>query len=302
MRMRRAGGRLRRPTMKNRNRKIRAPTIAATALIPSQSATRRLPGLPARASRFSAFSWNELLATRDIDPERRATSGRSVRSTKGCWSSSSSRFFACIVPSWVRRAWTGSTGELPARPRAIRRIAPAAAAAMRIGTKGGIGSDLDVDDLADQHEPDEHHEPAHEQDHDPEREPEGLRRLLEHRCHEVGGRNEQEAGQADRQEADDVARQPLLGGQGPNLALDPDPLADRERDGVADLGEVATDGVLDVDGGGHQLEVVRADATDHVLHRLLEGQAEVHLADDAAELGRDRRPRLADDELDGLEE
>ena len=34
----------------------------------------------------------------------------------GAWSSSSSRFFACIVPSWVRRAWTGSTGALPARP------------------------------------------------------------------------------------------------------------------------------------------------------------------------------------------
>ncbi len=107
---------------------------AATALIPSQSATRRLPGLPARARRFSAFSWNELLATRDIRPERPAASGRSVRSRKGCWSSSSSRFFACIVPSWVRRAWTGSTDRLPpASPRAMSRIAPAAAPAMRIG-------------------------------------------------------------------------------------------------------------------------------------------------------------------------
>ena len=28
-------------------------------------------------------------------------SGRSVRSMRGCWSSSSSRFLACMVPSWV---------------------------------------------------------------------------------------------------------------------------------------------------------------------------------------------------------
>ena len=144
--------------------------------------------------------------------------------------------------------------------------------------------------------------PPNDEDHDAERQAEGLRRLLEHRLHEVRGGDEQEAGEADRQEADDVARQPLLGGQGPDLALDPDPLADRERDRVEDLGEVAADRVLDVDRGGHQLEVLGPDAADHVLHRLLERQAEVDLADDPAELGRHRRPRLADDELDGLEE
>ena len=54
----------------------------------------------------------------------------------------------------------------------------------------------------------------------------------EHRVHEVRGGDEQEAGEADRQEADDVARQPLLGGQGPDLALDPDPLANGVRDRV----------------------------------------------------------------------
>ena len=120
--------------------------------------------------------------------------------------------------------------------------------------------------------------------------------------HEPGRGDEQEPGQADRQEADDVARQALLRGQGADLALDPDALADRERDRVEDLGEVAADLVLDRDGGRHQLEVVRADAADHVLERLVERQAEVDLADDAAELGRDRRSRLANDELDGLQE
>ena len=102
--------------------------------------------------------------------------------------------------------------------------------------------------------------------------------------------------------ADDVARQALLRGQGPDLALDPDALADRVGDRVEDLGEVAADLVLDADGGRHQLEVVRADAADHVLERLVEREAEVDLADDPAELGRDRRARLAHDELDRLEE
>ena len=121
------------PTTPNRKTNRSAPTIAATALMPSQSATRRLPGLPARARRFSAFSWNELLATRDIRLDRPAASGRSVRSRNGCWSSSSSRFLACIVPSCVSRACTGSTGELPARPRAMSRMAAAAAPATMIG-------------------------------------------------------------------------------------------------------------------------------------------------------------------------
>ena len=51
----------------------------------------------------------------------------------GCWSSSSSRFLACIDPSWVSRAWTGSTGELPARPMTMSRMPPAARPAMTIG-------------------------------------------------------------------------------------------------------------------------------------------------------------------------
>ena len=106
-----------------------APTMAPTALIPSQSATRMLPGLPASASRFSVVCVNEVLATRDIRPDSRFASGRRVRSMSGCWSSSSSRFFACIDPSWVRRAWTGSTGELPASPMTISRMAPAATSA-----------------------------------------------------------------------------------------------------------------------------------------------------------------------------
>ena len=104
------------------------------------------------------------------------------------------------------------------------------------------------------------------------------------------------------QAGDDVARQALLRGEHPDLALDADALADRERDRVEDLGEVAADLVLDVDRGRHQLEVLGPDAPHHVVEGLLEGEAEVDLADDALELGRDRRLRLAHDHLDRLEE
>src|SRR6476659_166451 len=156
------GGIFRTPMTMNSRAKSRAPTTAPTAFTPSQSATRRLPGLPASASRFSVRSWNDELATRDIEPETRFASGRSVRSMNGCWSSSSSRFLACIDPSWESRAWTGSTDEPPARLMKIRRIAPAATAAMTMGRS--IGLDLDVDDLADEHEPDEHHESTDDED------------------------------------------------------------------------------------------------------------------------------------------
>ena len=102
--------------------------------------------------------------------------------------------------------------------------------------------------------------------------------------------------------ADHVAGHALLRGEGLDLALDADALADGEGDRVEDLGQVAAHLVLDGDGRGHQLQVLGADAADHVGQGLLEGQAEVDLADDAAELGRDGRLRLAHDQLDGLEE
>src|SRR5664280_680082 len=153
----------------SRNVKTRKNRIAKTtdeiALIPSQSPTRRSPGLPAIARRFSVVAENDVEASREARPERRPTSGRSVRSRNGCWSSISSRFLACIVPSWVSRAWTGSTDAPPATLRATRRIANAAAAAMTTG-RMSIVLDLDVHDFADRHEANEHHCQAHaDQDH-----------------------------------------------------------------------------------------------------------------------------------------
>src|SRR4051812_17745187 len=103
-------------------------------------------------------------------------------------------------------------------------MAPAAAAAIRMGMS--IGLDLDVDDATDEHEADEHHETAEAEDDEAKRQPKGFRWLLEHRIHKVGRGHEEEPGQADRQEADDIARKPLLGRQGPDLPLDAYSFAD----------------------------------------------------------------------------
>src|SRR3954454_10226562 len=168
------------PRMPNRKKKRIAPTIAPTTLIPSQSATRMSPGLPASANRFSVVARTEELAMRFDLSDSRATSGRSVRSMNGAWSSSSSRFFACIDPSWVRRAWTGSTGALPARPRTMSRMPAAARPATRIAMTG-IRLDLDVHDLADEQEAEEHHETAEHQDDHAGRKAEDRRWVEEHR-------------------------------------------------------------------------------------------------------------------------
>jgi hypothetical protein len=52
----------------------------------------------------------------------------------------------------------------------------------------------------------------------------------EHRVEELRRREEDEAREGKRQERHDVPRQPLLGGERPDLALDPDPLTDRVGD------------------------------------------------------------------------
>src|SRR3954454_14397396 len=174
------GGNPSRPTTKNRKKNRIAPTIAPTTLIPSQSATRMSPGFPASANRFSVVARTEELAMRFDLSESPATMGRRVRSINGAWSSSSSRFFACIDPSWVRRAWTGSTGALPARPRTMRRMPAAARPATRIAVTG-IRLGRDVHDLADEQEPEEHHVTAENQDDHAGRKAEDGGWIQEHR-------------------------------------------------------------------------------------------------------------------------
>ena len=122
------------PRTTNRRTNRTAPTIGADGLDAEPVGDPQVAGVAGqREPLLGPSPGTTELATRDIRPEGRAASGRSVRSRNGCWSSSSSRFLACIAPSWVRRAWTGSTGDRPARPRKIRRMAPAATPAIRIG-------------------------------------------------------------------------------------------------------------------------------------------------------------------------
>src|SRR5450759_3151320 len=269
--------------VKARKKRI-AKTIAETTLIPSQSATRRSPGLPAIASRFCVVCVNDAEVKREMLSDRWPASGLIVRSKNGCWSSISSRFLACMVPSWVSRAWTGSTAEPPASPSATRMMASAAAAAMTTGRSGPIALDLDVHDFPNEHEADEHHRQAHTDQDDARRD------------------DEQESGQADRQERHHRAGDSLLGGERADLAFDPHPLADRVCDRVQDLREVAAHLVLDGDRRRHQVQVLGLDTPNHVLQGLLEREPKVDFADDALELRGDRRPRLADHQLDGLEE
>ncbi len=122
------------------------------------------------------------------------------------------------------------------------------------------------------------------------------------RIHERWGDDEQEAGQEDRHPSHYVARHPLLRRKGVDLALDADALANGERDRVENLCQVAADLVLDGDRRGHQLEVVRAYASDHVVQGNVEGEAQVDLADHPAKFHGDGRLGFPDDHLDGLQE
>src|SRR5439155_1388714 len=101
---------------------------------------------------------------------------------------------------------------------------------------------------------------------------------------------------------DEVTGVAALRGERADLALDANALADRERDRVEDLGEVAADLLLDSDRGHHEVEVIALDSSDHVGERLLHAETEVDLADHAAHLRAHRRRRVAGHELDRLEE
>src|SRR5687767_4203171 len=101
-----------------------------------------------------------------------------------------------------------------------------ARAAIRMGTSG-IWLDLDVDDAADEDEADEHHHATDSENEQAGGQAEQLGWLLEHRLHEGRRDDRHDDHQADRQEADDVARHALLGRESLDLALDTDALADR---------------------------------------------------------------------------
>src|SRR4029077_9829162 len=112
--------------------------------------------------------------------------------------------------------------------------------------------DLDVRDLADREEADGHH-------HGADADEDAADGLGEQWRHERRVDRVQRDRQADRQERHEVPRHATLRGQGVDLTLDADALADREGDRVEDLGEVPTDLLLDPDRGDHEVEVVALD-------------------------------------------
>src|SRR2546422_6516366 len=140
-----------------------------------------------------------------------------------------------------------------------------------------ISSYLDGDHSPDDQVADEDHENS-DRDQDPADE------VLEHRP-EVRRRDEvHEYREDDRQEGDQGARRPRLGGQRRDLTLDPDALPDRIRDVVEDLGQVSTDSAVDRVGSGDEIEVWALHPLRDVLKGLVRRAAEVHLADGAPEL------------------
>ena len=142
-----------------------APTIAPIALIPSQSATRRSPGLPARASRFSVRSENDVLVTRET-PARQARGQR----TQGPLDERLLELEVLEVlglhrPELGQPCLDRVDGRAAGEPDEDQEDgAGRERGEMSVGM--GIGLDLDVDDLADEHEPDEHHDPADDEDDD----------------------------------------------------------------------------------------------------------------------------------------
>src|SRR6266568_9083712 len=134
-------------------------------------------------------------------------------------------------------------------PRKMMKI-PIPTASARIGS---IRSYLDRDHATNDQVANEDHEGA-------DREQDPADEVLEHRPEVAWGYEIHERGQHDRQGRDQRSGRARLSGQGGDLALDADSLADRVGDVVQDLGEVSTDRSVDRVGGCNQVEVRAGDA------------------------------------------
>src|SRR5712691_11341209 len=232
---------------------IAAPTAAATSRTAKKSSGVRLPGLPARSSLFMRSCRAFCGVERDRKVPSFSIIGRRNRSLNGLDSSTSSMVSGFSPPYTERRCWTICAVfvcGVRARPKKMMKI-PMPTANARTGI---IGSDLDGDHAPDDEIADEDHEGA-DRDQDPADE------VLEHgpevcRRHEV-------------HERDQRAGRPRLRGQGCDLALDGNALADGVGDVVEYLCQVATDRAVDRVGSRDQVEVGAGDALGDVLQRLV---------------------------------
>ena len=124
--------------------------------------------------------------------------------------------------------------------------------------------------------------------------------LLEERRDVLVPREEQVDEEQRRQAAEHERGQLALRGEGGDLTAHVLPLADGARHGLEQLGQVATDATLDVDGHHDPGEVLAVEPLGHALERGLEAHAEARLHQHPAELRRDRLAALVDDRVDGL--
>ena len=118
----------------------------------------------------------------------------------------------------------------------------------------------------------------------------------------VGVHDGQQRGQQQRQGHQHVGGEPALGAERLDLARDPVALADRGGDVVEDLGQVAADLAVDLDGLGHPLEVLAAHPLGRGPQRRVEVAAQAGLDDDPAELVARRRLGLPGDDVERLED
>src|SRR5258708_30412999 len=144
----------------------------------------------------------------------RSRMGRRKRSPKGSVSSISVSVIS-RSPNCARRLSSRSgCGVLkPWNTRNTPNATPMARTMLMAMT-----SHLDLDDLLDQCEAHEHREATHQQ-HD------ATQGLAEHRLEVVGRDHREDARQCDGKQGDDPSRGSRPGGEGPDLALDADPLA-----------------------------------------------------------------------------
>ena len=155
------------PTTRTGRRTGSPPTIAPTALMPSQSATRRSARVAGQGEPLLGLL-GERRARDAREPARQPADQRAQGPLE-------ERLLELelLEVLGLHRAELGQAGldrvdrrvRRPGRGRSAGSRRPRAAA-MRIGMSDGHRLDLDVDDLADEHEADEHHEPAEEQDDD----------------------------------------------------------------------------------------------------------------------------------------
>src|SRR5438105_3291695 len=201
------------------------------------------------------------------------------RSSKGFWSSTSSSVSGFWPLKAASRSWTMSPDTAEPRvvyiPQKTRKM-PAAARTARRRVVELISLDLDRRHAAHDEVPEGDH-------HDGDRDDDPAYDVLGHRLEIGRGREVHEDGEDHRKSGDQLAGGASRRRQGGDLALDPDPLADRERDVVQDLRQVAADGPVDGDRRHHQVEVIGLDPLDHVAERLLDRASQVHLADAAGE-------------------